>query len=271
MKKSVKITLISAGAVMLAGAVVSSAAIALGAGRSIGEMSYRTETITDKITSVNVSVDYDDVEIVTRDTDKISVRCMEGGTKKYSITAQGGMLTIENASVHEKKLKWYEYIHFDFLGDNDEHKLVIEVPRGFEADIVIKNSYGDVDISGVKGSLSAVIDCGDAEIESCTLTSLDCTADYGDIEIKHTLAKDIKADNNCGDIYFEEVTGNITAECDFGDIEFEYVSGDNLAFSCDCGDIEGIIRGKEADYKPEGSKKLHIKRNLGDVKVRFTE
>ncbi len=270
MKNTVKVTLIAAGAVMLTGAVISAAAIALGAGKIDRGISYRTETITDKITSVNISVNYDDIDIIQNNTDKITVHCTEGRTKKYNIVSQNGVLKIENSN-DESKLKWYEYINFDFLYDDDGHKMVIEAPRDFKADMQIKNSYGDVKVTGVNGALNAVLDCGDLEIENCSFSSLDCTADYGDIEIKYTLAQNINVDNNCGDIELEEVTGNITAECDLGDIEFRYISGDNLFFGADCGDIKGIIRGKRKDYEPAGTKKLETKTNLGDINIRFTE
>ncbi len=270
MKKAVKITLISAGAAALTGAVISAAAIAMGAGKSDSRISHRTETITDKIASVSINVDYDDIDIIQRDIDNIRVQCSENEIKKYNISSRNGILTIVN-SEDERKLKWYEYINLDFLNDDDIHRMVIEMPRGFEADLTIKNSYGDINVSGVKGSLNAELDCGDIEIENCVFTSLDCTADYGDIEIKRTSAQNITADNDCGDIDFEEVEGNITASCDFGDIEFGYISGDNLIFNNSCGDIEGVIRGKKAEYEPGGIKKLEAKSDMGDVRVRFTE
>lgn len=100
---------------------------------------------------------------------------------------------------------------------------------------------------------------------------LECQNDYGDIEISRVTSKEIRLDNNCGDIELNDVSGNITAGCDLGDIEFEYVSGDNLDFAVDCGDIEGLIRGKKSDYGEGGTKQLKTKTNFGDIEIRFTE
>ncbi len=45
----------------------------------------------------------------------------------------------------------------------------------------------------------------------------------------------------------------------------------SLNAQLDCGDIEGVIRGKRADYEPGGAKKLEAKSDMGDVRIRFTE
>lgn len=270
MKKAVKITLISAGAVMMTGVVISAAAISMGAGKADSGVSQRTETITDKISSVSINVNYDDIDIIQRDIDNIRVLCSENEKKKYNISSDNGILTIASSD-NKRKFKWYEYINLDFFNDDDLHKIVIETPRDFEVDMIIKNSYGDINVTGVNGSLNASLDSGDIEIENCVFTSLDCMADYGDIEIKHTSAQNITADNDCGDIYFEEAVGNIRASCEFGDIEFEYISGDNLIFNDSCGDIEGVIRGKKAEYEPGGTKKIEANSDMGRVDVRFTE
>lgn len=274
MKRYNKIILITAGIVMIAGAVISAAAIGLG-GAADNDISYKSETITEKITAINGIIDCDDITIIPRDTDTINVHYASGGTKDYKVSAENSTLTVEYAPDKNGRLKWYDYINFsglDFMEhDNREHKIVIEVPRGFEADVSIENNYGDVSVSDIKGSLKLELDCGDAEIYGCDFTVLECEANYGDIDIKHTKAENIKVNNDCGDIELEEVTGNITASCSMGDIEFENITGNNLIFENSCGDIEGTVRGNEADYAPGGNKKLEADTDLGTVKIRFVK
>lgn len=278
MKKSVKITLAAAGAAVLIGAVISAAAISSGAGKADRGAMLKAETITEKITSINIDSDCDDIVIVPAfpdHTDEItgeaSVIYAENEMKKCNVSVQNGVLEIKNVLDIERKRKWYEYINLDFFGDRITKKIQIYVPEDFEADMRIKSRYGDVSVSGVSGSLDAELDCGDIEAEDCTFTQLSCTAEYGDIEIKRTAAQNITVNSDCGDIELEDVDGNITSESDFGDISFENISGNSLIFSSRCGDVEGVICGKKADYEPGGAKRLEAKADAGDVRISFTE
>ncbi len=272
MKKHNKIILIAAAAVVVSGAVICAAAIGMGGARTAA-LEEKTETITEKITALSINTDYNDITLIPRDTDSITLHYTEGGRKKYDIASENGTLSVKDASDTGGKRKWYERIDFEFLDrDNDRaHKMVIEVPRGLEADISAEVDYGDFEISGVKGRLSVKLDCGDVEIYGCDLSELECIADYGDIDIKNTNAKNIKLDNDCGDIDLEEVTGNIEAYCDLGDIEFENIAGDNLIFKNSCGDIEGTVRGNEADYAPDAAKRLDADTDAGKVNIRFVK
>lgn len=272
MKKYDKIILIAAAAAVAAGAVICAAAIGAGGSRT-SALEEKTKTVTEKITALSIDTDYDDITVIPRDTDSVTVHYTEGGIKKYNITSENGTLSVKYAPMSEGKRKWYEWISFDFLDrDSDKaHKMVVEVPRGFEADINIEADYGDVEISGVKGKLGVKLDCGDIEINGCDLTALECKADYGDIEIKNTKSQNIKLDNDCGDTELEEIIGNIEAYCDLGDIEFENISGDNLIFKNSCGDIEGTVRGNEADYAPGADKRLEADTDLGKTSIRFVK
>lgn len=268
MKRCNKIILIAAGAAVIIGGVVMAAGMALG-GASDKDISYNSETITEKIKEVNINTDCDDVIITPASRNDINIRYITDGKRQSAINAENGVLTINHTIERDKRVKWYDYINFGFIGI--ERELVIEVPRDFEADINIESDFGDIRVSDIKGSLSANLDCGDFEIESCEFNLLECQNNYGDIEINRVTSKEIKLDNNCGDIELDEVSGNIKAQCDLGDIEFDYVSGDNLDFAVDCGDIEGVIRGKKADYGEGGKKQLKTKTNFGDINIRFTE
>lgn len=267
MKRYNKIILISAGAAIVIGGAVLAAGITLG-GASDRDISYNSETITEKIKEINIDTDCDDVIIKPVGRNDINIRYVTGGKRQYTINADNGVLTINHTTDRSKRVKWYDYVNFDFGLDRE---MVIEVPNNFEADINIESNYGDIKVSDIKGSLSAKLDCGDFEISGCEFSSLECQNDYGDIEISRVTSKKIRFDNNCGDIALEDVSGDITAKCDLGDIEFEYVSGDNLDFAVDCGDIEGLIRGRKADYSEGGTKKLKTKTNFGDINIKFTE
>lgn len=270
MKRYNKIILITAGVVAVAGMAITAAALTLGAGREDRGIENKSETITEPVTAVEIDVDYDDIQIVPRDTNEITLHYAEGSTKQYDIHTENKTLAIKYTPDKSKKLKWYDYINFNFIGtDERKHQIIIEVPRGFNADVKINDDLGDIKISDIKGSLDAFLNCGDIVIDGCDFTTLECEADYGDIEIRNTKAENIKTDNNCGDIEFDRVTGNITAECDLGDIEFENIVGDRLVFENHCGDIEGTILGKKEDYEAGGSKQLEANTNMGDVEIKF--
>lgn len=273
MKKHNKIILISAGASVVTGIAIFAAALHFGGVKMGNDIQHRTETIPKSITALDISVQYEDIEIISRDTDEIKVYCTENARNTHNIGVSGKSLIIAQEVSREKRRwwRWYNYINFDFLLFDDLHKLIIEVPRDFNADIKLENSYGDVKALGVGGSFSAKLDYGDMEINDCDFSTLECRLDYGDIKIENTNTDNIRTENDCGDTELKNVTGSINAYCDLGDIEFENISGDSLIFENNCGDIEGNILGSRDEYSPNGSKKLEAKTDLGDVDIKFKQ
>lgn len=268
MKLHNKIILITAGAAVAAGTVICAVALSMGAMSSAG-LHQNSQTINEKITSMDIDLLYDDVIIVPEAADHITIGYTTGETKQYDIKAEKGVLSIHAKDTH-KFLKWYEYIKLDFR-KKDKNTVYIAVPYEFTADIRITNNYGDISISEVNGNLNAELNCGNLKIQDGSFSSLESEVDLGDTEISSVRADSITVNNDCGDIKLSDVKGNISAHCDLGDIEFENISGDGLIFENNCGDIEGNILGSRDEYSPNGSKKLEAKTDLGDVDIKFKQ
>lgn len=267
MKLHNKVTLITAGVAVVAGAGICAVALSMGAMSNAG-LQQNSQIINEKITAMDINVLYDNIVIVPEDINHIAIDYNTGETKHYNIKSDKGVLSF-HAENTDRRLKWYEYIKLDFR-KKDENTIYITVPYEFAADINITNNCGDVSVSEVKGKLNVKLDYGDLRIQKCDFSSLECEVDLGDTEVSSVRADNITVNNDCGDIEFKDVRGSINAYCDLGDIEFENIEGNSLIFNNDCGDIEGNILGSRDEYSPNGTKKFEAKTNLGDVDINFT-
>lgn len=261
-----KILIITAVLFVVFGSVIAGAAIVMTAKSSDSNARMRTQTITENIKKVNISVDMSDIKIIPDDTDKIILTYFEDDTNRYNVTTDNGMLSVKYERFNKNKAKWYDYyLNFDFKRDHD---IILKVPRNFTSDIEINSDYGDIEISGVKSdNMNIRTDYGDVDIERCTSETLKCYTDYGDIELKDCVC-------------------NIDCGTDYGDVEVERISGSSITLSTSCGDIEGTIIGNETDYtinagtdlgdnnmqnRTGGKNTLNAKTNLGDISLNFIQ
>lgn len=277
--KANKAILITAGGLIVIGAVIVAAAVALG-GTYKGDTQRHTETITDKVSKIDISANADDINIIASDTDSIRIAYNEGKNKQYDIKQENGTLYLTPAK--EGTRKWYDYININF---NDElNKINIEIPEFLKPDMRLNSNYGDISLSGIGGNLTINSDCGDIDIQGGKLDNLSCEASYGDVEIENTEAKDISIIADCGDIDAERISGNIKANVKKGDIDIEYITAENITLSSELGDISCAIAGQESDYniaaetklgdcnvrnRTGGKYNLNVNTDMGDVEVRF--
>lgn len=281
MNKAKKITLVVAGLLVLFGVVISGIAATMGALNS-NNLKEETQTFTEKISKVNISLDFDDIIINPTDTDSIKITYFTGKTKQYDYEINNGTLEFKALPITVSILNWIDYIDFDFT---NKHRVLVELPKKYNGEITLASNAGKIVARDLSGILNVDAKCGDIEILNSKLTKFDANLSFGDIDIKNVTAdtlnienqngditlvdvsgdvnthnnygdvnfvrlsgKNIKIENQCGDIELEDVTANLDVLCDYGDIEFERIYGDKLAFNNNCGDIEGTILGRETDY-----------------------
>ena len=276
-----KIILAIAGLLVLVGAVISGVAICLGAAMPENR-TLQTQTADGSISTIHISINADDIRIVSADTDVITVTYYTGKTKQYDFHTEGGLLSLESVATDKLNLKWYDHINFD-LNDKD-NRITVELPRNLRADLIVDSRYGDIDLSDVTGSLQITAKCGDIDVNRCTFSTLVCDADYGDVDVEQTTAETIHITNNCGDIDVTDVSGNISVFCDYGDIDIEKITTNHINLENNCGDIECTILGSETDYtitaetrrgdqnirnRTGGDNTLAAKTALGDISIKF--
>ncbi|MCI9625862.1 MAG: DUF4097 domain-containing protein [Clostridia bacterium] len=276
-----KIILTIAGLLVLFGAGLSALAVFMGAATPENSV-LQTQTADSSVSNINISSSVGDVRFVSADTDKITVTYTIEKTIQYRFHADSDTLSLEAIPTRQLGLKWYDYIDFHF--GSRAGQITVTVPRDFSADITLDSNYGDISLSGLKGSMQLNADCGDVKLEHCAFSTFVCKLDYGDIELEQVSADTFQITNSCGDIEAKDISGDISASCDFGDIELERVTGKHIALDNNCGDIDCVILGSELDYtidaethmgdkniqnRQGGNHTLHAKTAMGDISVTF--
>lgn len=259
MKVNKKI-LIIAGILTLSGALITGITAALivnspkNGGRPV------TKTIDESVSKIEVSVNVNDVRLISGSKDKITVTYTDSGLNGCTAEVKGDTLVISH---NMEQQEWYDYIEFDSRHDSD---ITIIIPDNMSIDARLETKHGDIEAAGLTGSLRADSGSGDVEISGCDFDVLECNVDYGDIELKNSGAR------------------SVICNTDSGDIDCERLWGSDIKLSSDYGDIEGSIKGNEADYtinadtrfgenrlrnRTGGKNTLDIKAKVGDISLRF--
>ena len=207
-----------------------------------------------------------DVKIIRSDNEKFRITYYESekSTCRFDQSADGRL----RISRHNER-RW----HFFFWGFNlKDHSTTIEIPASFIGDISIKQTSGDLRISGtkLKGDITATLTSGDVILSDMTAGRLDLVQTSGDlklsdstfadlsvqhtsgsIDVSRTQAESLRLSSVSGDIGGEEirVTADVYVKTTSGDIEFSELttagtlschstSGDIRLRSTACGDAE---------------------------------
>lgn len=261
-----KILLISAGVLLICGAIISVTAMKLLSASAMNGAERITKEITEKISNINISSDIGNINILTADTDQITLDYFASDNRKYEMKTEDNTLSLKYLPYDRSSLKWYDYfINIDFH-PKQYYDITLTVPKNFSANMVLEAKYGDINISDVNGNITAKNDCGDIKIANGNFSVLDCRLDFGDIKIEQTTADHINASNDCGDISFDKINSS------------------HITLRNNCGDIEGTISGNESEYKIDshtrfgnnnaanrtaGEKILDIKNDCGDIDIQF--
>lgn len=282
--KTNRILIITAGLFILAGAVIAGIALMLTARSSEQNARMETYEVTEKISNVNIDVNMSDIKIMpVMGTDKITLTYFTDDTNKYDISEDNGTLSVKYVKFNKEKVKWYDYyFSFDFSRDHD---VILQVPKNFRADLLLHADYGDIEVTDMSGdSMNIHTSYGDLDITGCKFKAMECATDYGDIDIERSQSDTFNCSTDFGSIDVTDTAGKINCGTDYGDIEFERISGASIVMDTSCGDIEGTIDGREADYtinaqtnlgdknvqsRAGGEKRLDVKTDMGDIDIIF--
>ncbi len=262
--KAKKIIMLTAGALLLGGILISGAAAALGA-LTQAEAVLQTKSFpAETVSKVNIDLDADDIFITTGNTNEIKITYYTQITKNYLINTDDGLLSIQSMPGSALNKKWYDYIDINF---HRPRRFTVELPQTFAAELNVHSDYGDMKANNLKGNMKASVSAGDIEIENSVFGTLDCSAEFGDIELEDMNAETISAKNSCGDIEFDNIAAN------------------NLDFVCQFGDISGFINGAKSDFsitaktslgdcnlsdQAFGQNHLTAENECGDISIRFS-
>ena len=275
MSKTIKIVLVIAIALIIAGAVlafVAFAASGFSAG-NLGAGNFETKTYTPEgaFDGVQISVRTSDVDFYLAEDGVLRVECYESEKQPHAVAVSDGKLTI--SATDERK--WYEKISVF----SKSPKVTVYVPAGEYESLTLETDTGDVTFHGKFTFLKLDVetDTGDVELGGTFATSVRIKTDTGDVTVTPLTASDvgikthtgkvILTDANCTDLAVETDTGKVkltdvrcaamTVETDTGDVILKNVVGTGDAkIETDTGDVK-FDRCDAANYK--------IRTDTGDV------
>lgn len=280
MKKSAKIWLITAGALILFGGI---AFLGLMSAlkwdfKKLSTVKYETSTheISEDFVGISISTDTADIVFARSDDERCKVICYEEETAKNSVTAENGKLVIKT----ENKKSGLDYIGFYFeqpkitvyLPSSEYNSLKVKESTGnvkISKDFIFKNvdinlSTGDVDFcSPSSESVKIKTSTGNIGVNQASLDTLELSTSTGtvtvssvkcsgDIEIKASTdrvslmditCKSFKSTGDTGDILLKNVIASekLIIERDTGNVKFDGCDAAELDIETDTGDVTGNL------------------------------
>lgn len=201
MKKSKKILIITAIAMLIIGSLIAFFAMLsfnfdfskINTENSITE----TYNVDESFKNINIEDTECDINLIPTDNEKCIVICNESDKIRHSVTVENGTLKIKRTDSRQ----WYEHIHiFAFYWDETEINLYLP-----------KNEYDKLYIKSVSGNVETP--------ENFTFDTAEINTTSGEVEFLSKAYSDIKIQTVSGEVYLGETTAkNINVQSTSGDI-----------------------------------------------------
>lgn len=241
------------------------------------------ETVTEifslsDVESIDISDTWHNIELGLSSDNMVHVTYSQDIADSYSVNLDGDVLSVN----YDSHLDWdFKLVSINF-GRSHNTDLQVLLPEGFEPEINIESTSGDVEVKiGSSSSLSVDVKSGNISIDDLNCQELRASSSSGDIELE-----DLTVDNSCaletisgsldtgavysksmyvrstsGDIHMERANSNeFTARSTSGDIEIGQFSVSSSAqLSAVSGDVEFTLEGAPESYF------INATSNSGDI------
>lgn len=270
MNKLTKVLLITAGACIGAGVIITG--IAVGLTKKSGKAAANTYeklslTITDDIENINISEVSHDIRIEKASDDKITVEYWDNSALVHEVKSDGGTLTV----TYKNSKHWYDFIMIGIPGitetsSDENHDTIIYLPEGVYGDLAISAvssdidipdgyTFEDVDFNTVSGEISCASEStGNVNVNTTSGNlnemyingiSANINTVSGDVFLSEsTLSGSVVIDTTSGGVQLTNVS---VGACDInttsGDILMNSYSGDNTTINTTSGDITAVVSG----------------------------
>lgn len=277
MKKSTKIALLVAAALLVIGAVLCAVSL-----QSVGFDFYRLSTSNGRskemkketfdaqeIFKIQLEIDIDDLHLIRSEDSQIHLQYTNWDNRKYEVSSNGGTLTVaQGVGKGPYSIQWFS---FDFGDENND--MLLALPEGYAGDLQISSDVGNVELEEalrLSGSLDCQLDSGSFRADSLTAPRITVETDIGsitgsgwsagtylflatqtgDIDLESSqVAGDLICQTDIGEITLSAVeSGTVQLSTQTGDIHLERLRADSITASTDIGDISGTLVGVEAEY-----------------------
>ncbi|WP_026882190.1 DUF4097 family beta strand repeat-containing protein [Clostridium akagii] len=221
----------------------------------------KTSSLTG-IDEIDVDVSSSDINIIPESTSQVKAHFYGGVTSgssykspKIQCYKSGNTLVIKQVEPH---------MFFGF--SNSNFKLDVYIPSGYNKNIKLVSSSGDININ-VNGYHFNKLDCN---LSSGSLTINDLTADTfkyssssGDLKADKLTTKTTALDSSSGSININMFSGDLTSESSSGDCKIKYADfHNNIDVHSSSGEIE-LTLPKSAQFD------LNAEASSGDVSCDF--
>ncbi len=258
MKKSTKIWLLTATALIIVGCVAFGFVMSCLKWdfTKLSTNKYETNKyeINDDYKNISINTDTADIVFVLSENSKSSVVCYEEEKARHKVLVKDNTLFIEL----EETKKWYEYINVNFGAP----KITVYIPKSEYGAFSIKSSTSDIEIRDMS------LDSLDISVSTGKVMVLNTNC-KDDVKIKVSTGKSILSDVVCKNVITEGNTGdinlrNVIASEKFsiirstGDVELVDSDAKEIYIKTDTGDIEGTLLSEKV---------FEVKTDTGDIEV----
>ena len=310
MKKSTKIWLITAAALILVGALILCCVSAEIKG-DLGMLSstkYETNrhAIEEEFKNIVVKTNTADVEIVASEGGAAEVVCMEDRKQKHTVSVTDGALTVEVIDTR----KWYDYIGIFGM---KAPKITVYIPTGEYGTLTVKASTGDVrtgeslrfesvDIKISTGNIESLASCkgtmklgtntGDVKVKNISVAMLDilggtckisvenvtcegelsASATTGATKITDATCARFVSSANTSDLTMKNVvaTGEFLITRTTGDVRFEKCDAAEITVTTGTGDVKGSLLSEKIFVTKSGTGKIKVPETTSGGKCKVT-
>lgn len=247
MKKRLKLWLILASALILAGIIIFGGVMTVFKWDFTQLTTYEYETheytITEAYHSISVNTKNADVEIVpVAGETKTTVNCHEQVLLSHEVHVTDGVLYIDVIDDRE----WHDYIGINFK----QPTITVTVPQAEYDSIIITATTGDIHLDRLTvASVDISVTTGDINICDVTCSSnISCSQTTGDAVLKRVNCNTLTASGTTGDMSMTDVIAKteLSVSRRTGSIWFERCDAEQISAHTTTGNIIGSIRsGKE--------------------------
>ena len=270
--KTLKIILIIFLSILVIGLSVFFVNILTNKNFRFGHFSFGHKVSNELVFNQEYETVFDTIKIDSKSSD---IEIKEGNESKVKVVIYGDKDETNVEVVNNKlNIKSNEKGCIGFCFNMTIAKIEVYLPSSYSGNINIENNYGDVNIGNFDNLiLYATLDAGDIKVDSLKTGKIKNS--YGDIKISG-YSKELNIDQDCGDVEVSEVD-RIKLENNYGDINIGKVN-EYLQIKEDCGDVEiaslnlkenSSIHNSYGDIKIGSTNEIYInaKTSLGDTKV----
>ncbi|MCI8387657.1 MAG: DUF4097 domain-containing protein [Clostridiales bacterium] len=246
--------------------------------------------------ALDIDVDNCDVVIATSDSESIVIDVFENDELTYNFSTSDNTLMIRDTTKAGEE-KYLNLLGFKIsLGTEKKQNvytglaMIIYLPEGFNGEIELETSNGDVKLGNLKLTESLNIDTTSGNVELSNIEAYDIRVKTSDgrLTFNNLSAIEITAATSNGRAVVNETTSKrLEVTTTNAAIDFTRLFGEKFTFRTNNGDISGSILGQELLFSiitetdrsafPKTSEndraqyKLDAKTSGGDINVRFVE